>query len=97
MCGYVIKIKKIVRARIRDSELELLMVFNLKELWAMPRETTVLAFFFPVRIGTRASMLERHGEKCEGRGGRRATTERKVISGDLRVETMIHLEFKISR
>lgn len=58
-----------MRARIRDSKLELVMVFNLKELWAMPRETTVLAFFFPVSIGTRASMLERHGEKCEGGGG----------------------------
>lgn len=65
MRGHIIKTKKIVRERIRDFKLEPVVVFNLKELWAMHRERTVLAFFFPVSIRTRVSILERHGEKRE--------------------------------
>lgn len=62
MCGYIIKIKEILRACIRDFKLEPVVVFNIKDL----RERTILVFFFPVSIGTRVSMLEKHGEKCEG-------------------------------
>lgn len=47
MCGYVIKIKKILRACIRDFKLEPVMVLNTKDLRAMPRERTVLVFFLP--------------------------------------------------
>lgn len=63
MWGYIIK--ETVRECIEDFKLEPVGGFNSKELWATPRESTVLAFFFPVFSGTRVSMLERHGEKCE--------------------------------
>lgn len=48
-----------------DFKLEVIGGFNLKKLWAIPRESTVLAFFFTVITGTRVSTLERHGGKCE--------------------------------
>lgn len=48
-------------ARMEDFKLESIVGFKLKELWAIPKASTVLAFFFPVFTGTRVSMLERHG------------------------------------
>lgn len=57
------KIKKIVRAHIRDFKLEPVMVFSLKELWGMTRQSTALAFCSFVSIRTKGNMLERHGEK----------------------------------
>lgn len=65
MWGYIIK--ETVRACIEDLKLEGVGGFNLKELWAIPREGTVLAFFIPVLTGMRISILETHGEKCERR------------------------------
>lgn len=43
MWGYIIK--ETVRECIEDFKLEPVGGFNLKELWAIPRENTVLAFF----------------------------------------------------
>lgn len=57
--------KETMREHIEDFKLEVIGGFNVKELWAVPRESTALAFFFHVFTGTRASMLERHGGKCE--------------------------------
>lgn len=70
MCGYVIKIKEILRACIRDFKLEPVMVLNIKDLRSCPEREQFLFFFFPVSIMTRVSMLEKHGEKCEGEGKR---------------------------
>jgi len=79
MYRHVIKINKIVRASGILSLNLLCFLTYMRSGLCPDRAPCLLAFFFPVSIRTRISLLESHGEKCE-REGKKATTERKVMS-----------------